>query len=213
MDTLTFISNLVKFLVWPVVVFVLALVFRRRLEGLLDRLVELKFHKVSVKLEGAPEALKTARRKLQLPEVQLYQATERILISPVASGKEVTVVHDRQEPFLLDATEAPKRVSLDVAPISDPSVEFELAWRELQADLLEKARQFGASRLRKADSAAIYLEEKDAVPHAFLAAFAQVRAVYEAAKRHPDSPIDAKLASEFKRTCEKLRQYLTQVDA
>src|SRR5438270_10049019 len=41
MDVLTFISNLVGSLVWPVVVIVLLVFLRPRLEGLADRLQEL----------------------------------------------------------------------------------------------------------------------------------------------------------------------------
>lgn len=212
MDILTFISNLVKFLAWPVTVVVLALVFRNRLGNLLDRLIELKIHRVSLKLQGAVETMKKVRSDLRLPQVNLSQATERTIPVPAASTRKVPPVPDRQEFFQLDESEAPMAVLLYVPPILDPSVEFEMAWRAIEAELLNKARSFGGKRFKKAESAVRYLVQERVVPPDFLAAFAQVRAVYDAAKRHPNSPIDAELASEFKRTCDQLRLHLAQID-
>ncbi len=208
MDLFTFISSLVKSLAWPVTIVILTLLFRARLGEILDRLIEFKFYRVSLKLSGAAENLKNARRELPPPQVDLYQLTERNLPSPVTSPKRI---RDQQEIFQLDASETTKAVSSDNASNLDPSVVFEVSWGAIESELLTKARSFGGKRLRKAESAAQYLVHLNALPTGFERAFAQVRAVYVAAKRHPNVPIESDLAKEFKRTCDQLRLYLDQI--
>lgn len=209
MDVLTFVSQIVKSLAWPVAIAVLAVVFRNQLKELLDRLIELKVYRVSLRLEAA-KALKERRGELQLPQVELSQPVERLIAA--APNRNVNVVRDRQGPVALTAAESHHTVTLDVAPHSDPRVELEISWRALQSDLLKKARHLGASRLRKAESAVSYLAEKGAVTPEFEAAFAEVQVVHEETRLHPAGSIDAELASEFKRTCDKLREYLAQIE-
>ncbi len=210
MDVLTFVSQVVKSLAWPVAIAVLAVVFRNQLKELLDRLIELKVYRVSLRME-ATKALKERRLELQLPQVEFSQLQER-RFTPAPNTK-ASLIHDPQEPPRLSAAEAPHTVPLDVAPHADPRVELEISWRGLQADLLKKAHRFGGTRLKKAESAASYLADKNAVPPEFQAAFAQVLVVHDEARLHPNSSIDADLAGEFKRTCDKLREYLAQIES
>jgi len=206
MDALTFVSNLVKSLAWPITVVVLALVFRNRLSEVLHRLIEFRFHGVSVRLDSDKKALKEARAELQLPHVQFYPPAERAIPRWTSSANGVDRVVDRQEgPVELVAAEAPK--APDASSVLDPLRTVEISWQELRIDLLKKARELGAARLKKPDSVVAFLEGNGAVPDSFRAAFERVRAVHDNI-RHPGNPLDAELAADFQRTCDKLRQYL-----
>ena len=96
----------------------------------------------------------------------------------------------------------------EAAPVSDPNLEVEVAWRLLQADLLKKGRQLGAKRLKKAEAVVSHLDANKVVDPAFHSRFINVQRVYEMAKRRQ---IPAELASDFNRNCEDLRQYLAQI--
>jgi hypothetical protein len=199
-------------LAWPITAIILVALFRTRVEDLLGRLIELKFGKLTVKLDGATELLKQAREGLHPPRVDLPLAEERLVEPPAKRPSSLQIVRENRGPVELEATAAgPKNDLAEFRAEPDPSIQFETAWQKLNRELLQKARAAGARQVRNADSAVVHLVEGRLLSQQFLSAFVQVQAVYKAAKRHATSPIAPRLAREFAYTCDRLMEHLAQV--
>lgn len=210
MDSLTFISHLIHDLAWPVAAVILAVLFKARIGGLLDRMIEVKVGKVSAKLGGAAEKLKKAREGLPPPRVELSDAHERLVKSAATSRHLPHVDRENRGPVELLATTGEARPAEPDATL-DPSVQFESAWQRLNRKLRQKARAAGGGNARSANAAVAQLIEAG-LPPQFERAFSEVKAVYEAAKRHNTKPIAVEPAREFARTCEALVEYLEQIE-
>lgn len=78
MDTLTFISNLVSALAWPIAVVVIVIIFKAPLGGLLRNLKRLKFKDAELDFEEAASELKGIEaqegKQISLPESKLKLA-------------------------------------------------------------------------------------------------------------------------------------------
>jgi hypothetical protein len=90
-------------------------------------------------------------------------------------------------------------------------LQFESAWQRLNRKLRQEARAAGGGNARSANAAVAQLIEAG-LPPQFERAFSEVKAVYQAAKRHNTKPIAAEPAREFARTCEALVEYLEQIE-
>ena len=204
MDILTFVSSVVSTTAWPAVVVTLAMVFRKELREFSERVTEVKAHKISVK--AAVMQLKEARRELPLRQVEFSQTGERF---PIAPRGEVVIVRDR--PGLFPLGMAPRTTR----PVAEtPREELEQAWATLQATLLEKARAFGAKRIKKAESAAAYLEDEGFVTDlAFHGTFTRLQAIHRGVSSSRAEPIDDDDALEFRQACLELGLYITQIAA
>jgi hypothetical protein len=208
-DIFTFVSSLFRSLAWPLTTLAIAILFRRSLTKLLDRLLEAKFGKyVSLKLAAD---LQKARRDLHAPEVNPPPVNERTLIPPVTAHPHVTA-EDRIAPLPL--SEVPENSKADHANQLfgiDPSIEVDASWKELSRALVSRARGAGLKRSQKPERATQYLVENGFVPTEFQPAYDAVYAIYKEIRRHPNLPVDAVLAHEFARTCKRLQAHLQQI--
>jgi hypothetical protein len=152
--------------------------------------------------------LKEARRELHFPNVNLPPAKE-VQIQPPPKNRPRKIIRENPDPVEVKATTpADRDKSVRPESDSDPNVKFEAAWQSLEGELVRKARAMGFKRVKKPRTAVLHLMESGLVPDQFQSVWERVIAVYEAAKRYPNRPIDQALASEFKRTCDILLEYL-----
>jgi hypothetical protein len=212
MDILTFFAHLISAIAWPCTVLVCALVFKKPIESLflklieLTNLIDLKFGKVQVKLQGAPEYLRNARRWLPPPQVEIQEPKEVVLNLPTKGRPKPTVTSER--PITLPMEESLRKETGTMPEAAlDPEVQFDVGWTQLGREAVVRAKQAGGKRIRKVDTAIEYLAEKDLLTQDFLDTFDRVYSVH----KHSSSPLDPMLALEFSKTCERLVEYLRQI--
>jgi hypothetical protein len=208
---LEFIAALVHSVAWPVTVIVLAFLFRQKLATIPDRILEAKFGKFTLKLQGADQLLKAAKRELQPPKIEVGLPTERH-ISPPPTGKRQII--SRVSPETLPVTEVRADdlgSSVSAVKLLDPSIRIDLAWNRLTRDVLAAARGTGMKGTRSLRAAISHLVAHGLVPSAFEDAFENVKATYNAIQRNPNAEVDEALAQDFLAACEQMDMHATQI--
>ena len=211
MNYLGLIASLVQSLAWPIAIVLVAMLFREKLSTILDRVLEARYGKFAVKLQGADQLLKAAKQKLQPPMTEIGQLGERRISAP-PTGRRKIVAQEPLEPLAIDdvTPEAPG-ASDEAARNLSPVIRIELAWQKLTRNVLAKARGTGLKKTRSLQAALSHLAAKQLVPSAFEDAFDEVKATYKAIQVYPGAPVDEMLARDFLAACERLEAHLTEI--
>jgi hypothetical protein len=205
------LASLVQSLAWPIAIVFVALLFREKLSTILDRVLEARYGKFTLKLRGADQLLKAAKRGLQPPTLEIGPSSERQISAPPA-GKRQIVSREPLEPLAVEVKPEDPGPPDEAARNLDPGIRIELAWQKLARNVLAAARGTGLKRTRSLQAALSHLLAKQLVPSAFQDAFENVKATYKAIQMHPGAEVDEMLARDFVAACERLEAHLRQIN-
>ena len=178
---------------------------------MLDRILEARYGKFTLKLRGADQLLKAAKRELQPPTIEIGLPSDRQIAAPAASKRQV-VAREPLEPLpVTEVTPYDLETRSDELRNLDPGLQIELTWHKLTRDVLAAARGTGLKRTRSLHAALSHLVAKGLVPSAFEDAFENVRITYKAIQREGSGQVDEALARDFLAACERLDAHTTQI--
>lgn len=209
MDTLAFIASLVHSLAWPVVLIVVVVFFRRPIAGLFPRIREAKLGKLSLKLQGADQLLKSAKLELEPPTAEIHPPPA-IPISVPSTARKQIVASDPLEPLSVEAG-APEESEADRLENVAPGIRIDLDWQRLSRNLLAAARGTGLKGRVGLARAVQHLASNRLIPDAFPDAFERVKVTYRTIQKQNGEPVNAALAQDFAAACGRLNAHLAQI--
>jgi len=155
---LSFVASLVQTLAWPLVALAIVILLHRKLEDLLDRVLEAKWGRFALKLSGAEKLLKESSRELRPPLVEVESISERELTAPPNISGRIAEKEQVEPLALREVREIPKR-ELTLTPGEDPTVGVEIAWKTLTREIVRAARKNGLTGARGLRRSIVHLSD------------------------------------------------------
>jgi hypothetical protein len=207
MEILSFISQTIHDVAWPLVVLLALRRFDSSVVELLKRLIEVRFpSKVNFKFESPQKMAATLLKANQRPTPPLVNITnpkER----PIKGSTPQSLLTDQQK-IPMSVMEEPS-VEIPYDQSDEPRLAMQIAWVLLCERLLLAVKEEGGAPSRSPVTAAEYLAKRLSLPAHFSATVVKLQLML---KQYRDSDPTQNTAKEFVDACNAVLSSLVQPD-